>query len=190
MFESCRSTIRPPSNVPGPGCVPCLAHSATPSRYPRQRSQGRNVRVAIGADHAGFALKEFVIGLLKQDGVAILDLGTDSVDPVDYPDFAAAVGNAVRNGDAERGIIVCGSGAGASIAANKMAGVRAALAHDTYTAHQAVEHDDANVLCLGSRVIGQNVATELVSAFLAAEFTGEDRHLRRLGKILDLEANG
>ena len=148
------------------------------------------MRVAIGADHAGYELKEFIISLLKQDRFAVVDLGTDSEDPVDYPDFAAAVGNAVRNGDAERGIVVCGSGAGASIAANKLKGVRAALAHDTYTAHQAVEHDDANVLCVGSRVVGQNVATELVRAFLAAEFTGEERHLRRLGKIMDLEANG
>ena len=148
------------------------------------------MRVAISADHAGFLLKEFVIQLLKQDGVAVVDLGTDSEAPVDYPDFAAAVGNAVRNGEVERGIVVCGSGAGASIAANKMAGVRAALAHDTYTAHQAVEHDDANVLCLGSRVIGENVASELVRAFLGAQFSGEERHLRRLGKIMDLEANG
>ena len=148
------------------------------------------MRVAIGADHAGYPLKEFLITLLKRDGVAIVDLGTDSTEPVDYPDYAAAVGNSVRNGDAERGIIVCGSGAGASIAANKMAGVRAAVAHDTYTAHQAVEHDDANVLCLGSRVIGENLATELVRAFVDAQFTGEERHLRRLGKIMDLEANG
>ena len=148
------------------------------------------MRIAIGADHAGYQLKEFIIHLLKADSVAVVDLGTDSEESVDYPDFAAAVGNAVRNGEAERGIIVCGSGAGASIAANKLAGVRAALAHDTYTAHQAVEHDDANVLCLGSRVIGENVATELVRAFLGAEFTGEERHMRRLGKILDLEANG
>jgi RpiB/LacA/LacB family sugar-phosphate isomerase len=148
------------------------------------------VKVAIGADHAGYRLKEFIISVLKQDSFAVVDLGTHSEEPVDYPDYAAAVGNAVRNGDAERGIIVCGSGAGASIAANKLAGVRAALAHDTYTAHQSVEHDDANVLCVGSRVIGQNVATELVRAFLGAEFSGEERHLRRLGKIMDLEANG
>ena len=148
------------------------------------------MRIAIGADHVGFPMKEFIIQLLKQDGLAVVDLGTDSEEPVDYPDVAAAVGNAVRNGDADRGIVVCGSGAGASIAANKMAGVRAALAHDTYTAHQAVEHDDANVLCLGSRVVGENVATELVRAFLGAKFTGEERHMRRLGKIMDLEANG
>ena len=158
-------------------------------RYPRP-GEGRHVRVAIGADHAGYVLKESLIELLKTDGLAVVDLGTDSEDPVDYPDYAAAVGNAVRSGEVERGIIVCGSGAGASIAANKLAGVRAALAHDTYTAHQAVEHDDANVLCLGSRVIGPNLATELVRAFLAAEFSGEQRHLRRLGKIMDLEANG
>ena len=152
-------------------------------------TKGHHVRIAIGADHVGFPMKEFIIQLLKQDGLAVVDLGTDSEEPVDYPDFAAAVGNAVRNGGAERGIVVCGSGAGASIAANKMAGVRAALAHDTYTAHQAVEHDDANVLCLGSRVVGEKVATELVRSFLGAKFTGEERHIRRLGKIMDLEAN-
>lgn len=160
------------------------------------RSDGRSchyappMRVAVGADHAGYRLKEYLIALLKERGHAVVDVGTDSEDPVDYPDFAAAVGESVRNGDAERGIIVCGSGAGASIAANKLHGVRAALAHDTYTAHQAVEHDDANVLCVGSRVIGQNVAVELVEAFLGAAFTGEERHVRRLGKINALEARG
>ncbi len=148
------------------------------------------MRVAIGADHAGYRLKEFLISHLKEGGFAVVDVGTDSEAPVDYPDFAAAVGEAVRGGDAERGIIVCGSGAGASIAANKLHGVRAALAHDTYTAHQAVEHDDANVLCVGSRVIGENVAVELVDAFLGASFTGEERHLRRLGKVKALEARG
>lgn len=172
--------------------LPKVANAPTASagRLRSLRAKGRDVRVAIGADHAGYELKEFIIELLKRDSVAVIDLGTNSTDSVDYPDFAAAVGNAVRNGDAERGIVVCGSGAGASIAANKMDGIRAALAHDTYTAHQAVEHDDSNVLCLGSRVIGQNVATELVRAFLGAQFTGEERHVRRLGKILDLEANG
>lgn len=131
-----------------------------------------------------------MIDLLKGDGYALVDVGTHSEASVDYPDFAAAVGEAVRGGEAERGVIVCGSGAGASIAANKLHGIRAAVAHDTYTAHQAVEHDDANVLCLGSRVIGENVATELVRAFLQARFTGEERHERRLAKVLELEAKG
>ncbi len=117
----------------------------------------------------------------------MIDLGTDSTEPVDYPDFAAAVGTAVAKGRAERGLIVCGSGAGAAIAANKIKGVRATVAHDTYTAHQAVEHDDLNVLALGSRVVGTALAEELVDAFLAAEFSGEERHVRRLNKVIDLE---
>lgn len=143
-------------------------------------------RVAIGADHAGFPLKEYLAGALG-DEHDFVDLGTDSTDSVDYPDYAAAVGEAVRSGTAERGIIVCGSGAGAAIAANKMAGIRAALAHDHYTAHQAVEHDDANVLCLGGRVVGQDVAIELVRAFLQADFSGDARHVRRLDKIDRME---
>ena len=143
-------------------------------------------RVAIGADHAGYPLKEYLAGVLA-DEHDLVDLGTDSTDSVDYPDYAAAVGMAVRNGEAERGIIVCGSGAGAAIAANKLTGIRAALAHDHYTAHQAVEHDDANVLCLGGRVVGQDVATELVRAFLQASFSGDARHVGRLAKIDRLE---
>ncbi len=117
-----------------------------------------------------------------------VDLGTHSTDSVDYPDFAAAVGEAVRTGEVKRGIIVCGSGAGAAIAANKLTGIRAVLAHDHYTAHQAVEHDDANILCLGGRVIGRDTATELVRAFLKAGFSGDARHVRRLSKIEEMEA--
>lgn len=117
----------------------------------------------------------------------MIDLGTHSEEPVDYPDFAAAVARAVVEGRADRGIVVCGSGAGACVAANKIRGVRAATAHDTYTAHQAVEHDDVNVLCLGSRVVGPALALELVDAFLAARFTGEERHRRRLAKVSALE---
>lgn len=143
--------------------------------------------VAVGADHAGFELKQHVAALLRTLGVEVLDLGTTSSDPVDYPDFAEAVGRAVQDGQAWRGVVVCGSGAGACIAANKLHGVRAALAHDTYTAHQAVEHDDANVLCLGSRIVGSAVADELVTSFLRARFTGEERHLRRLDKVNALE---
>lgn len=146
------------------------------------------MRVAIGADHAGFVLKDELARLLHEDGHEVVDLGTSSTDPVDYPDYARAVGQAVAEGRTERGIIVCGSGAGAAIAANKIRGIRAALAHDTYTAHQAVEHDDANVLALGSRVVGSELARELVRTFLAARFTGEERHLRRLGKIMEIEA--
>ena len=146
------------------------------------------MRVAIGADHAGFQLKEDLAKLLADQGYAMLDMGTHSEAPVDYPDYAAAVGRAVREGRADRGVLVCGSGAGAAIAANKIKGVRAALAHDTYTAHQAVEHDDANVIALGSRVIGEALAEEITTAFLLARFTGEDRHVRRLNKVKAIEA--
>lgn len=148
------------------------------------------MRIAIGADHAGYQLKEDLGSSLAASGFDVIDLGTFSTEPVDYPDIAAAVGEAVRDGRAERGILVCGSGAGASIAANKLHGIRAALAHDTYTAHQSVEHDDANVLALGSRVVGTELAGEVVRAFLAAAFTGEERHLRRVNKIAALEESG
>jgi len=146
------------------------------------------VRVAVGADHAGFQLKEDLAKLLAEQGYAVLDMGTHSELPVDYPDYAAAVGRAVRDGRADRGVLVCGSGAGAAIAANKIKGVRAALAHDTYTAHQSVEHDDANVMVVGSRVIGPALAEEVATAFLLARFTGEERHVRRLDKVKALEA--
>ncbi len=145
------------------------------------------MRVAIGADHAGFDLKDEMVARLSDAGYSVTDLGTHSTDPVDYPDFAAAVGRAVTEGLADRGIIVCGSGAGASVAANKLAGIRCAVAHDTYSAHQVVEHDDVNVLALGSRVVGSELAWELVTAFLEATFTGEDRHRRRLAKVKALE---
>lgn len=145
------------------------------------------MRLALSADHAGFHLKQELAAQLTQQGHDVLDLGTHSLSPVDYPDSAEAVARALREGKAERGIIVCGSGAGVSIAANKFPGIRAAVCHDTYSAHQAVEHDDMNVLCLGSRVIGQALAFELVAAFIGATFSGEDRHLRRLHKIFDIE---
>lgn len=145
------------------------------------------MRVAIAADHAGFELKEQLARAVAAAGHAVTDLGTHTDDPVDYPEYAAAVARAVVSGKAERGIVVCGSGAGASIAANKIRGVRCALAHDTYTAHQSVEHDDANVLALGSRVIGALLAEEVAHTFLSAQFSGEERHIRRLQKIEDLE---
>ncbi len=145
------------------------------------------MRIALGSDHAGFALKQHLALRLAETGLTVFDLGTHSEDPVDYPDFAAAVGRAVVDGRADRGIVVCGSGAGACVAANKIRGVRAAVAHDTYTAHQAVEHDDVNVLCLGSRVIGPAIADELVDAFLGATFSREERHQRRLEKVKALE---
>lgn len=145
------------------------------------------MRVGIAADHAGFELKELLAGRLAEEGHAVSDFGTHSPDPVDYPDYAAAVSRAVADGRVERGIVICGSGAGAAVAANKVNGIRAMTAHDTYTAHQGVEHDDVNVLCLGSRVIGSAVAAELASAFLSAEFSREPRHVRRLEKVLALE---
>ncbi|HXB55625.1 MAG TPA: ribose 5-phosphate isomerase B [Vicinamibacteria bacterium] len=145
------------------------------------------MRLALGADHAGFELKEKVLSLLAELGHEALDLGTHDLQPVDYPDFAEAVGRAVIEGRAERGIVICGSGVGASVAANKVRGIRAGLCHDTYSAHQGVEHDDMNVLVLGSRVIGPELARELVRAFLAARFTNEERHRRRLAKVEAME---
>jgi RpiB/LacA/LacB family sugar-phosphate isomerase len=148
------------------------------------------MRIAIGADHQGFELKEQVAGFVRDAGHEVLDVGTFGRDPVDYPDFAVAVGEAVLAGRAERGILVCGSGVGAAVAANKLPGVRAGLCHDTYAAHQGVEHDDMNVLVLGGLIIGRELARELVRVFLAARFDGLARHQRRLDKIRALEERG
>ena len=153
----------------------------------RRRHYAHGMRVALGSDHAGYPLKQVLTARLAQRGVTVFDLGTHSEDAVDYPDYAVAVSRAVVDGRADRGIVVCGSGAGACVASNKVRGIRAATSHDTYTAHQAVEHDDVNVLCLGSRVIGEAVAIEVVDAFLGAEFSREERHVRRLNKVLALE---
>ena len=146
------------------------------------------MRIAIGADHAGFEMKRDLAGYLAQKGHEITDLGTHSTAAVDYPDIADAVASAIRNGQADRGILVCGSGAGAAVAACKFPGIRASVCHDTYTARQAVEHDDLNVLCLGSRVIGPALARTLTDAFLAAGFSGEERHMARLAKIDAIES--
>jgi RpiB/LacA/LacB family sugar-phosphate isomerase len=145
------------------------------------------MRIVVGADHAGYILKQEVAEALRNSGHEVLDVGTNSTAPVDYPDSAEAVANAVREGRAERGVLICGSGVGASVAANKLPGIRAAVCHDTYSAHQGVEHDDMNVLVLGGRVIGPALALELVRAFVGARFTGEERHVRRLGKVKALE---
>jgi ribose 5-phosphate isomerase B len=145
------------------------------------------MRIVIGAEHAGFSLKDRVIELLKEEGCSVLDVGTDSAEPVDYPDYASAVWEAVLSGEAELGILLCGSGVGASIAANKIRGIRAALCHDVYSARQSREHDDANVLCLDPRVIGTSLAEELVRAFMAAPFSEAERHRCRLDKIARLE---
>jgi RpiB/LacA/LacB family sugar-phosphate isomerase len=141
----------------------------------------------IGADHAGFELKQSLGDALRHRDHEVIDVGTNSAEPVDYPDYAEAVGRAIVEGRAERGVLVCGSGVGASVAANKISGIRAGLCHDTYSAHQSVEHDDVNVLVLGARVIGIALARELVDAFLGATFTAEERHRRRLEKVKALE---
>lgn len=148
------------------------------------------MKVAVACDHAGFPLKSTVIATLEATGHEVVDLGTHSTDPVDYPDYAALAGDAVVTGKAERAVLLCGSGVGAAVAANKLRGVRAGVCHDTYSAHQGVEHDDVNVLALGTRVIGPALAEELVRAFVAARFTGEARHQRRLAKVAALEARG
>jgi RpiB/LacA/LacB family sugar-phosphate isomerase len=145
------------------------------------------MKIAVGSDHAGFALKLEVAELLKKQGYEVVDVGTHSTAPVDYPDYAEKVGLAVTEGRAERAVLICGSGVGACVAANKLPGVRAAICHDTYTAHQGVEHDDMNVLVLGGRVIGGAVAHELVTAFVAARYTAEERHARRLAKVQAIE---
>lgn len=148
------------------------------------------MKVACGFDHAGVALRERLLALLEAEGHEVLDLGTDSTVPVDYPDKALEVGRAVVDGLAERGVLVCGSGAGVSVAACKIIGIRAATVHDTYTAHQCVEHDGVNILCLGARVIGSEVAAEIVAAFLRAVVSDEERHLRRRAKIDEIERTG
>jgi ribose 5-phosphate isomerase B len=148
------------------------------------------MRVAIAFDHAGFTLKPVVIEAVREAGDEVLDLGTDSPTPVDYPDFAEKLGRALQEEKAERGILVCGSGVGACIAANKLKGIYAGLCHDTYSAHQGVEHDDMNVLCLGARIIGPELVKEIISAFLKARFTAEERHVRRVKKVRKLEQTG
>lgn len=146
------------------------------------------MRIAVGADHGGFPLKQLIIDELRRGGHEVFDKGTDSEQPVDYPDFAEAVGESIMSGECERAVLLCGSGVGASIAASKMPGVRAAVCHDTYSAHQGVQHDEMNVLTLGARIIGPELALELVRAFVAARFSGEERHVRRLAKVDAIES--
>src|SRR5256712_11670071 len=146
------------------------------------------MKLVIGADHAGFQLKVNIGDLLRSLGHEVLDVGAFNENPSDYPDFAEAVGRAVVDKKAERGVLICGSGVGASVAANKLPGIRAGMCHDTYSAHQGVEHDDINVLVLGSRVIGVKLSEDLGKAFLDAKFTNEERHVRRFGKVKALEA--
>jgi ribose 5-phosphate isomerase B len=147
------------------------------------------MNIAVAADHAGFALKQIVVQDLTDAGHDVIDLGTHDPDPFDdYPDYARPACEAVRAGQAQRAIIVCGSGVGVSVMANKFPGIRAGLCHDHYSAHQGVEHDDMNVLCLGARIIGAEVAREIVRTFLTARFSGEERHVRRLAKVRGVEA--
>ena len=145
------------------------------------------MRIVIGSDHAGFELKQTLINCVGNLGHEVLNVGTDGPEAVDYPDFAVKVGRAILDGEADRGILICGSGVGASITANKIPGIRAAVCHDCYSARQGVEHDDMNVLVLGARIVAISLATDLVQLFLAAEFSNEERHKRRLGKIIALE---
>jgi ribose 5-phosphate isomerase B len=149
------------------------------------------MKIAVGFDHAGFPLKKTVLDTIREAGHQPIDLGTDSAEPVDFPDYSEKVGRAIQNGEAERGILVCGSGVGACIAANKLKGIFACLCHDTYSAAQGVRHDDMNVLCLGARVIGPELTKELIKAFLSARYIGNDpggeRLARRVGKIRKLE---
>ncbi len=145
------------------------------------------MRLVVGADHRGYLLKNVIAVFLRSQGHDVTDAGTNNEASVDYPDLALAVGLAIQRGEAERGILVCGSGVGAVIAANKLKGIRAGLCHDTYSAHQGVEHDDMNVVCMGSRVIGEDVALEVVETFIGAKFMDEERYRRRLAKVKRLE---
>ena len=146
------------------------------------------MKVAVGSDHAGFTLKQEVAECLRKEGYEVVDVGTNSTAPVDYPDYAEKVALAVKEGRAERAVLICGSGVGANVAANKVPGIRAAICHDAYSAHQGVEHDDMNVLVLGGRIVGPALALELVEAFVKARYTAEERHARRLAKVKAIEA--
>ncbi|HEU0004462.1 MAG TPA: ribose 5-phosphate isomerase B [Terriglobia bacterium] len=145
------------------------------------------MRIAVGADHAGYPLKVDVVRFLEEQGHDVTDLGTHSTESVDFPEYAKQVGRAVQLGNADRGVLVCGSGVGACVAANKLRGIRAALCHDTYTAHQGVEHDDVNVLCLGGRVVGPALTYDILRSWLTARYIGTGRHKRRVDQILEIE---
>jgi len=148
------------------------------------------MRIAVGADHAGYHLKNTILELLVSMKHEIIDVGAHSFNPSDdYPDFSVILARKIACGDADRGIMVCGSGVGASVTANKIDGVRAAICHDMYSAHQGVEHDDMNVLCIGAKIVGEEIVKELIPVFLSAKFDGEERHQRRLSKVLEIEAN-
>jgi ribose 5-phosphate isomerase B len=152
-----------------------------------RREGAKLMRIAFGSDHAGFDLKNHLMPAAAALGHAIVDVGAFDANPSDYPDYAEAVGRAILDGRADRGVLICGSGVGASVAANKIPGIRAGLCHDTYSAHQGVEHDDTNVLVMGSRIVGAELAKDLVRVFLEAHYSGEERHRRRVDKIAALE---
>ncbi len=153
-------------------------------------SGSTSLRIALGGDHAGFPLKQVVAERLNGTSVSLTDCGTNSSESCDYPDFAVAVAKEIIEGRADRGIVVCGSGVGVSVAANKIPGIRAAVCHDTYSAHQGVEHDDMNVLCIGGRIIGSELAFEIIDSFLQARYVPQERHARRLEKVLKIEQHG
>lgn len=148
------------------------------------------IRLAVGGDHAGFPLKQLLVDRLTASLASLIDCGTNSEESSDYPDFAIAVSRQIMEGRADRGLVICGSGVGVSVAANKIPGIRAAICHDTYSAHQGVEHDDMNVLCIGGRIIGPELAFEIVEAFLRANYSPQERHARRLAKVLEIEKKG
>ena len=147
------------------------------------------MKIAFACDQACYPIKNILLEVVHNAGHEIMDLGTHSIDPVDYPDYAEKIARVLQTGQAQRGILICGSGVGACIAANKLTGIYAGVCHDTYSAHQGVEHDDMNVLCLGARILGVEPAKEIVAAFLGAEFNGDERHVRRVQKVRKLEAN-
>jgi ribose 5-phosphate isomerase B len=151
------------------------------------QAAGSRTPIAIGCDHGGFPLKQRIVELVKATGFDIVDCGTDSACSVDYPDYALKVAEVIRAGKAARGILLCGSGVGICVAANKIPGIRAGVCHDTYSAHQGVEHDDMNVICLGARIVGEELAVDIIRAYLNAQFTKEERHVRRLNKVLQIE---
>ncbi len=158
------------------------SRTTTPASSPE-----KTLRLAVGGDHAGFFLKQDLTGWLSVQVTELIDCGAFNSESSDYPDFAVAVGAAIREGRADRGLLICGSGVGVCVAANKIVGIRAAMCHDTYSAHQGVEHDDMNVLCIGARVIGPELAMEVIRAYLHATYTPQERHARRLEKILEIE---
>jgi RpiB/LacA/LacB family sugar-phosphate isomerase len=165
----------------------CVMNSKEFSRKTNREQKGGSMTIVLGSDHAGFDLKKDLILFINELGHKTVDVGTDGTDPVDYPDYAEAVGKTLMDNQADRGIVICGSGVGASVAVNKMPGIRAGLCHDTYSAHQGVEHDNINVLVLGARIIGAELAHDIVKTYLNADFSNEERHVRRLKKLRDME---